>query len=132
MTAPTDPPLSDVSGLAEDDPIPLLTEVIAIPGAGPTEPSTPLAEADRAALTRQVHDEMLDSLLRRSDALFEESLHSTLDAIVARATAQLQADLQPALTQLARELIARALAEELAALQAQTAPQTDPDDEAPI
>ncbi len=131
MTAPTDPPLSDPSGLPEDDPIPLLTEVIAIPDAAPAEQPAPLPGTDRAVLARQVHDDMLERLLGRTDALFEESLRTTLDAIVARAAAQLQAELQPALTQLARELIARALAEELAALQAQPARRAD-QDEAPI
>jgi hypothetical protein len=131
MTPPTDPTVPGAPGLPDDDAIPMLTEVIEVNRPAVQDRPPPIAEADWTALARQVQDEVLDQLLRRSDALFEDALRPTLDAIVGRATAQLQADLQTALAQLTREVVARALAEELARLHAE-AGQRGAADGAPI
>jgi hypothetical protein len=121
MTPPLDPPGPGVPPGADDDAIPLLTEVVEVPRYSAPDLPARLADVDWATLARQVQDNVMERLMRRSEALLEQSLRGTLDTVIGRATEQLQADLQGAISQLTREVVARAVAEELARVQAEIA-----------
>ncbi len=90
MNPPLDPTGPGGPGLpGSDDAIPLLTEVVEAPRYRAPDLPAALSDVDWSALSRQVQDNVLEQLMRRSEALFEQSLRSTLDAVIERATAPL-------------------------------------------
>lgn len=120
MNPPLDPTGPGGPGLpGSDDAIPLLTEVLEAPRYRAPDLPASLDDVDWSALSRQVQDNVLERLMRRSEALFEQSLRGTLDAVIERAAAQLRLELQGAVSQLTRDVVARAVAEELARVQAE-------------
>lgn len=118
---PTGPGTPSLPG--DEDAIPLLTEIVEPPREPRTGLPATLGEADWSALARQVEDDVLVRLMHHSEALFAQSLRSTLDAVIERATVQLQLDLESAISQLTRDVVARAVADELARVQAEIGQQ---------
>ena len=101
------------SGETGDDAIPLLTEVVEVPRYDSSELPRTLVEIDWAQLAMRVRGNVLDGLLRRSDALLDAQLRASLQAVIGRATESLAADLGTTLEQLIRDLVARAVTEEI-------------------
>jgi len=132
MNPPLDPLAPAGTGISgDDDAIPLLTEVVEAPRYSVHGLPAALSDVDWSALAREVQDNVLERLMRRSESLFEQSLRATLDTVIERATAQLLLELQGAVSQLTRDVVARAVAEELARVQADIE-QGEPGEPAPI
>ncbi len=122
MPMPPDPRLPDAAHSAEhDDAIPMLTEVVELPGEAAPDLPESLAEVDWAALEQRVQDNVIDRLMHRSVDLLDDQLHATLNAVIGRAIDHLSAELHEALAQLTRDLVARAVAEELDRVHAEVA-----------
>lgn len=122
MPIPSDPRLPDAAhGADRDDAIPMLTEVVELPGEAAPELPESLAEVDWAALEQRVQDNVIDRLMHRSVDLLDGQLHATLNAVIGRAIDHLSAELHEALAQLTRDLVARAVAEELDRVHAEVA-----------
>jgi hypothetical protein len=96
-----------------EDAIPMLTEVVEVPRYDRAELPATLASVDWSQLALRVQENVLERLLNRSDALLEETLQSSLQAVIGRATESLAAELGPTQHQLIRDLVARAVTEEL-------------------
>jgi len=122
MPIPPDPRPPDAAhGADRDDAIPMLTEVVELPGEAAPELPESLAEVDWAALEQRVQDNVIDRLMHRSVDLLDGQLHATLNAVIGRAIDHLSAELHEALAQLTRDLVARAVAEELDRVHAEVA-----------
>lgn len=122
MPIPSDPRLPDAAhGADRDDAIPMLTEVVELPGEAAPELPESLAEVDWGALEQRVQDNVIDRLMHRSVDLLDGQLHATLNAVIGRAIDHLSAELHEALAQLTRDLVARAVAEELDRVHAEVA-----------
>lgn len=122
MPIPSDPRLPDAAhGADRDDAIPMLTEVVELPGEAAPELPESLAEVDWAALEQRVQDNVIDRLMHRSVDLLDGQLNATLNAVIGRAIDHLSAELHEALAQLTRDLVARAVAEELDRVHAEVA-----------
>lgn len=96
-----------------DDAIPMLTEVVEVPRYDRAELPATLAAVDWSQLALRVQENVLERLLERSDALLDEPLRASLQAVIGRATESLAAELGTTLQQLIRDLVARAVTEEL-------------------
>lgn len=122
MPIPSDPRLPDAAhGADRDDAIPMLTEVVELPGEAAPELPESLAEVDWGALEQRVQDNVIDRLMHRSVDLLDGQLNATLNAVIGRAIDHLSAELHEALAQLTRDLVARAVAEELDRVHAEVA-----------
>lgn len=122
MPTPPDPRLTDAAlGAERDDAIPMLTEVVELPGEAAPDLPESLGEVDWAALEQRVQDNVIDRLMHRSVDLLDDQLHATLNAVIGRAIDHLSAELHEALAQLTRDLVARAVAEELDRVHAEVA-----------
>lgn len=96
-----------------DGGIPMLTDVLHPPRYPASELPTSLAQVDWAAFSQRVQDNVLERLMRRSDAMLAASLHQTLGVVLERATRSLALELEDVLSRSIRELVARAVSDEL-------------------
>ncbi len=98
---------------ADEDAIPMLTEVVELPRYDRSELPATLTGIDWSQLALRVQENVLERLLNRSGALLDAQLRSSLQAVIGRATESLAADLGETLQELIRDLVARTVTEEL-------------------
>ena len=70
---------------AGDEPIPMLTEVVQVPRYDTEDLPQSLADVDWGDLSQRVRENVLERLLRRSDALLAAQMQSTLEPVLERA-----------------------------------------------
>ncbi len=106
-----------------DEPIPMLTEVVQVPRYDTEELPESFAEVDWGDLAQRVRENVLERLLRRSDALLDAQLQNTLTPVLERAAETVAHELHDALNRMIRDIVARAVTEELTRLHAEIAKQ---------
>jgi hypothetical protein len=106
---------------AGDEPIPMLTEVVQVPRYDTEDLPQTLAEVDWGDLAQRVRENVLERLLRRSDALLDAQLQDTLVPVLERAAETVAHELHDALNRMIRDIVARAVTEELTRLHAEIA-----------
>ena len=117
----------DAAGIAArhriggDEPIPMLTEVVQVPRYDSEDLPQSLAEVDWGDLAQRVRENVLERLLRRSDALLDAQLQDTLVPVLERAAETVAHELHDALNRMIRDIVARAVTEELTRLHAEIA-----------
>jgi hypothetical protein len=107
------------AALAAD--IPMLTEVVQVPRYDSEDLPQTLADVDWGDLSQRVRENVLERLLRRSDALLDAQLQNTLAPILERAVDTVAHELHDALNRMIRDIVARAVTEELTRLHAEIA-----------
>ncbi len=107
------------AALAAD--IPMLTEVVQVPRYDTEDLPPTLADVDWGDLSQRVRENVLERLLRRSDALLDAQLQNTLAPILERAVDTVAHELHDALNRMIRDIVARAVTEELTRLHAEIA-----------
>ncbi len=106
---------------AGDEPIPMLTEVVQVPRYDTEDLPQSLADIDWGDLSQRVRENVLERLLRRSDALLDAQLQSTLAPVLERAAETVAHELHDALNRMIRDIVARAVTEELTRLHTEIA-----------
>lgn len=106
-----------------DEPIPMLTEVVQVPRYDTEDLPESFAEVDWGDLAQRVRENVLERLLRRSDALLDAQLQNTLTPVLERAAETVAHELHDALNRMIRDIVARAVTEELTRLHAEIAKQ---------
>jgi hypothetical protein len=101
--------------------IPMLTEVVQVPRYDSEDLPQSFAEVDWGDLAQRVRENVLERLLRRSDALLDAQLQNTLTAVLERALDNVAHELHDALNRMIRDIVARAVTEELTRLHAEIA-----------
>jgi hypothetical protein len=104
-----------------DEPIPMLTEVVQVPRYDSEDLPQSLGEVDWGDLAQRVRENVLERLLRRSDALLDAQLQDTLVPVLERAAETVAHELHDALNRMIRDIVARAVTEELTRLHAEIA-----------
>lgn len=107
--------------IAGDEPIPMLTEVVQVPRYDSEDLPQTLADVDWGDLSQRVRENVLERLLRRSDALLDAQLQNTLTPVLERAAETVAHELHDALNRMIRDIVARAVTEELTRLHAEIA-----------
>jgi len=107
--------------IGTDEPIPMLTEVVQVPRYDTEDLPQSLAEVDWGDLAQRVRENVLERLLRRSDALLDAQLQDTLVPVLERAAETVAHELHDALNRMIRDIVARAVTEELTRLHAEIA-----------
>src|SRR5690606_11164870 len=107
--------------IGTDEPIPMLTEVVQVPRYDTEDVRQSLAEVDWGDLAQRVRENVLERLLRRSDALLDAQLQDTLVPVLERAAETVSHELHDALNRMIRDIGARAVTEELTRLPAEIA-----------
>lgn len=105
-----------VESLPEDN-IPMLTEVVQVPRYNKPDLPDALDEVKWGALADRVEQNVMERILRRSEALLESQLKEDLNTVLERATSTLAADLHATLSQSIRDMVSRAVTDELTRLQ---------------
>lgn len=105
--------VADASVDLPDDAIPMLTEVVELPRYDAAELPRALTDVDWAQLALRVQENVLERLLRRSEALIDDEMQAGIDAVLSRATESLATELRLTLGQLVRDLVGRAVTDEL-------------------
>jgi hypothetical protein len=118
--APIPPDPGSVAAAAGSD-IPMLTEVVQVPRYDTEDLPQTLAEVDWGDLGQRVRENVLERLLRRSDALLDAQLQNTLTPVLERAAETVAHELHDALNRMIRDIVARAVTEELTRLHAEIA-----------
>ena len=118
--APIPPEPGSVAAAAAAD-IPMLTEVVQVPRYDTEDLPQTLAEVDWGDLGQRVRENVLERLLRRSDALLDAQLQNTLTPVLERAAETVVHELHDALNRMIRDIVARAVTEELTRLHAEIA-----------
>jgi hypothetical protein len=118
--APLPPDPGSVTAAAAGD-IPMLTEVVQVPRYDTEDLPQTLAEVDWGDLGQRVRENVLERLLRRSDALLDAQLQNTLTPVLERAAETVAHELHDALNRMIRDIVARAVTEELTRLHAEIA-----------
>jgi hypothetical protein len=118
--APIPPDPGSVAAAAGGD-IPMLTEVVQVPRYDTEDLPQTLAEVDWGDLGQRVRENVLERLLRRSDALLDAQLQNTLTPVLERAAETVAHELHDALNRMIRDIVARAVTEELTRLHAEIA-----------
>ena len=118
--APIPPEPGSVAAAAAAD-IPMLTEVVQVPRYDTEDLPQTLAEVDWGDLGQRVRENVLERLLRRSDALLDAQLQNTLTPVLERAAETVAPELHDALNRMIRDIVARAVTEELTRLHAEIA-----------
>jgi len=90
--------------------VPVLTEVIDLPGLQPPAPPEPAALPTEAQLTQRVVQEVQ----RQVDGMLEFRLREAIGPVLARHTDAMVQDLRQELSRTLRDVVARAVAQELA------------------
>jgi 2-oxoglutarate dehydrogenase E2 component (dihydrolipoamide succinyltransferase) len=103
----------DARDAAGDGGIPMLTDVLHLPRYQDSELPASLAAVDWASFALRVQENVLERMMRRSEALLDAHLQPTLKVVLERATRTLALELNDAMSQLIRDLVARAVGEEL-------------------
>ncbi len=101
--------------------IPMLTEVVQVPRYDTEDLPQTLADVDWGDLGQRVRENVLERLLRRSDALLDAQLQNTLTPVLERAAETVAHELHDALNRMIRDIVARAVTEELTRLHAEIA-----------
>lgn len=109
------------AAVAVDEAIPMLTEVVQVPRYDTEDLPQTFAEVDWSELSQRVRENVLERLLRRSDALLDAQLQSTLGPVLERAADTVAHELQDALNRMIRDIVSRAVTEELTRLHAEIA-----------
>ena len=120
QNAPLPPEPGSVAAAAAAD-IPMLTEVVQVPRYDTEDLPQTLAEVDWGDLGQRVRENVLERLLRRSDALLDAQLQNTLTPVLERAAETVAHELHDALNRMIRDIVARAVTEELTRLHAEIA-----------
>jgi len=118
--APIPPEPGSVAAAAAAD-IPMLTEVVQVPRYDAEDLPQTLAEVNWGDLGQRVRENVLERLLRRSDALLDSQLQNTLAPVLERAAETVAHELHDALNRMIRDIVARAVTEELTRLHAEIA-----------
>lgn len=112
---------TDKARIAGDEPIPMLTEVVQVPRYDTEDLPQSFADVDWGDLSQRVRENVLERLLRRSDALLDAQLQNTLTPVLERAAETIAHELHDALNRMIRDIVARAVTEELTRLHAEIA-----------
>jgi hypothetical protein len=112
--------LGTMAAMAAGD-IPMLTEVVQVPRYDSEDLPQSLADVDWGDLSQRVRENVLERLLRRSDALLDAQLQNTLTPVLERAAETVAHELHDALNRMIRDIVARAVTEELTRLHAEIA-----------
>ncbi len=114
------PAHADLAALAAGE-IPMLTEVVQVPRYDTGDLPQTLSEVNWGELGQRVRENVLERLLRRSDALLDAQLQNTLTPVLERAAEAVAHELHDALNRMIRDIVARAVTEELTRLHAEIA-----------
>ena len=117
---PIPPDPGSTAAMAAGD-IPMLTEVVQVPRYDTEDLPQTLADVDWGDLGQRVRENVLERLLRRSDALLDAQLQNTLTPVLERAAETVAHELHDALNRMIRDIVARAVTEELTRLHAEIA-----------
>lgn len=124
-TGPADAPdsaksadaLDTATAAAGDAHIPMLTDVLATPRYAGTALPASLDDVSWPDLSLRVQHNVMERLMRRSEAMLDTPLRETLNAVLDRHLHSLHSDLHDTLSLLVRDLVSRAVADELARVQ---------------
>lgn len=105
----------------DDEPIPMLTEVMQVPRYEAEDIPQNFADVDWGELAQKVRENVLERLLRRSDALLDSQIQATLTPVLERAAEAVAQEMHDAMTRMIRDVVARAVTEELTRLHAEIA-----------
>ncbi len=119
--SPVTRPIASGGAAAADEPIPMLTEVVQVPRYDTEDIPESFAEVDWGDLAQKVRENVLERLLRRSDALLDSQIQATLTPVLERAVETVAQEMHDAMTRMIRDTVARAVTEELTRLHAEIA-----------
>ncbi len=121
MTIPSSVATPESRAATPDEPIPMLTEVVQVPRYDQEELPKTLADVDWGDLAQRVRENVLERLLRRSDALLDAQLQQSLAPVLERAAETIALEMHDALNRMIRDIVARSVTEELTRLHAEIA-----------
>lgn len=121
VTIPASVATPESRAAAGDEPIPMLTEVVQVPRYDQEELPKTLADVDWGDLAQRVRENVLERLLRRSDALLDAQLQQSLAPVLERAAETIAVEMHDALNRMIRDIVARSVTEELTRLHAEIA-----------